>query len=119
MKRTIISILVLLGTATFVGVPNSRADEVVFCVAQKDRDAILMDAKGLCVEDQDEYVISGSGIERSEGWLPLAVFSDKVDCGEGSTGTTTQVGFDKNDDGILDTDEVMAASGICVASDSE
>ncbi len=115
MKRTII--LMLLGMATLISVANSRADEVVFCVSQEDREAILMDAKTLCVGDQDKYVISGPGIERSEGWLPLVVFSDNQDCKEGSTGTTTHVGFDKNDNGILDTDEVMAVSGACVASD--
>lgn len=115
MKRTIISMLMILGLIMFVGVAYSLPDEIVFCVSQKDQEAILMDAKGLCNEGQSEYVISGSGLERSEDLAPLAVFSDNGDCGEGSTGTTTRVGFDKNGDSKLGDDEVMVASGTCVA----
>ncbi|MDE2799106.1 MAG: hypothetical protein OXI94_10625 [Gemmatimonadota bacterium] len=102
-------------------VADSSANEVVFCVNQKDQEVVLMNAEGFCGEGQEEYVVtSGSGIERPEDLTPLAVFSDNVDfdCGGGSTGTTTQIGLDKNGDGKLGDDEVMVISGTCVASDT-
>ena len=113
MKKIITSILILSGLMMFTGVTDSLADEVVFCVSQKEESAVLMDAKGLCDDGENEYVIDGSEVERSEDLASLAVFSDNENCEEGSTGTTTQVGFDKNDNGILDTDEVMVISGSC------
>lgn len=116
MKKIVTSILILSGLMMFTGVTDSLADEVVFCVSQEEGSVALMDAKGLCAEGENEYVIDGSGVERSEDLASLAVFSDNENCEEGSTGTTTQVGFDKNDNGILDTDEVMIISGSCVAS---
>ena len=115
MKK-ITLILILSGLAMVIGVANSLADEVVFCVSQEEENVALMDAKGLCAEGENEYVIDGSGVERSEDLASLAVFSDNENCEEGSTGTTTQIGFDKNDDGRLDTNEVMIISGSCVAS---
>ena len=117
MKKIITSILILSGLMMFAGVTDSLADEVVFCVSQEEGTVALMEAKGLCADGESEYVIDGSGVERSEHLASLAIFSDNVDCGEDSTGTTTQVGFDENDNGILDTDEVMIISGTCVASD--
>ena len=114
MKRTTISILTILVLTMFVYIADLLADEVVFCVNQGEQEAVLMDAQGLCAEGQDEYVISGSGVERSEDLKPLAVvFSDNLDCGEGSNGTTTWVGFDKNGDETLSDDEVLAVSGSC------
>ena len=113
MKGIIISILTLLGLVMFVHSHDSLADEVVFCVSQESQSAVLTDAEGLCAEGENEYVISGSGITISEDFVPLAVFSDNENCDEGSTGTTTQVGFDENEDGTLGTDEVMAISGSC------
>jgi len=116
--KTVISVLVLTLSAlgTIVGADNSLAGEVVFCVSQERETAVLMDAKGLCVEGQNEYVISGPGLERSKELAVLAVFSDNKNCDEDSTGTTTRVGFDNNDNGILDADEVMTISGTCIAS---
>lgn len=116
MKKIITSILMLAGSMMFTGVADSLADEVVFCVSQERETAVLMDAKGLCVEGQNEYVISGSGLERSKEFAALAVFSDNKNCDEGTSGTTTRVGFDKNGDGALSDDEVMAISGTCIAS---
>ena len=100
----------------FFYIADLLADEVVFCVSQEEENIALMDAKGLCAAGENEYVIDGSGVERSENLAPLAAFSDNVDCGEGSTGTTMRVGFDKNGDGTLGDDEVMGASGICTVS---
>ena len=116
--KIMISVLVLTLSAlgTIIGADNSLAGEVVFCVSQERETAVLMDAKGLCVEGQNEYVISGSGLERSKELAVLAVFSDNKNCDEDSTGTTTRVGFDKNGDGTLSEDEVMAISGSCAIS---
>ena len=117
MKKIIVSTLTLLMIsilAMFIRLGDSLADEVVFCVSQEEGNVALMDAKGLCADEENEYVISGSEIKRSESLVPLVVFSNNQDCGEGSTGTTTQVGFDENGDGILGTDEMMASSGSCV-----
>ncbi len=122
MKRIIISILTLLmlsGLAMFLYTDNSLADEVVLCVSQKDQSAVLVDAKGLCSEGKNEYVISSSEIKRSENLVPLAVFSDNENCDEGSTGTTTQIGFDRNGDGTLGDDEVMMNSGSCSPTGQE
>lgn len=114
--KIITLILMSSGLMMFTGVTDALADEVVFCVSQEEGNVVLMDAKGLCAERENEYIIDGSGVEGSEGFASLAVFSDNENCEEGSTGTTTQVGFDKNADGILDADEVMIISGSCVAS---
>lgn len=104
------------GLTMFTGVTDLLANEVVFCVSQEEGNVASMDVKGLCTEGENEYVIDGPGVERPEGLASLAVFSNNENCEEGSTGTTTQVGFDKNDNGILDTDEVMVISGSCIAS---
>ena len=116
MKKIVISILALSGLAVFIGAGDSLAGEVVFCVNREDQSAVLADAKGLCGDDKEEYVISGTGVERSEDLEPLAVFSDYEDCDEGLTGTATRVGFDENDDGSLNDDEVMAIFGSCDTS---
>ena len=119
MKRIIISTLTLLMisiSVAFIRSADSLADEVVFCVSQEEQSAVLADATGLCAEGENEYVIDGSGVERSEDLVPLTVFSNNQNCDEGSTGTTTQVGFDKNDNGTLDADEIMVISGSCAAS---
>ena len=122
MKRIIISTLTLLMIsvlATFIRAGNSLAGEVVLCVNQEEQSAVLVDAKGLCGKGENEYSISGVEIKRSEDLVPLVVFSDNENCDEGSTGTITQVGFDKNDDGVLEADEVMANSGSCVTLGQE
>ena len=119
MKRIIVSILTLLMISIltmFIGLGDSLADEVVFCVSQEEENVALMDAKGLCTDGENEYVISGSEIKRSENLIPLVVFSNNKNCDEASTGTTTRVGFDKNGDGTLSADEIMAISGTCIAS---
>ena len=53
--------------------------------------------EAFCGDGKEEYVISGTGIEQSEELVPLVVFSDNKNCDEGTTGTTTRVGFDNND----------------------
>ena len=119
MKRIIVSILTLLMIsilAMLIRSGDSLAGEVVFCVSQEEQSAVLANATGLCAEGENEYVIDGSGVERSEDLVPLAVFSNNQNCDEGSTGTTTQVGFDNNDNGTLDADEVMTSSSSCAAS---
>jgi len=114
MKKIIT--LIFSGLMMFTDVTDSLADEVVFCVSQEEGTVALMDAKGLCADGESEYVIDGSGVERSEDFASLAVFSDNENCEEGSTGTTTQLGFDKNDDGKLNTNEIMIVSASCVGS---
>ena len=116
MKKITISILTFSVLAAFIGADDSLAGEVIFCVDQKDQSAIIADARGLCGDGKEEYVISSTGVEQSQKLVPLVVFSNKQDCDEGSTGTRKQLGFDNNDNGILDADEVMAISGICIAS---
>ena len=113
MKKITTLILMFSGLMMLTGVTDSLADEVVFCVSPEEGNVALMDAKGLCAEGQSEYVIDGSGIERSEDLVPLAMFSDYEDCDKGSTGTTTKIGFDNNGDEALGDDEVMAISSSC------
>ena len=117
MKRTAILILTLLVLATFIGAVDSLAGEVVFCVDREDQSAVIADAKGLCGDGKEEYIIAGTGVEQSEDLAPLvAVLPDNQHCDEGLTGTATRVGFDENDDGSLNDDEVMAIFGSCDTS---
>ena len=116
MKKIAISILTFSVLATFIGAGDSLAGEVIFCADQKDQSAVIADARGLCGDGKEEYVIGGTGVERSKELAALAVFSDNKNCDEGSTGTTTRVGFDKNGDGTFGDDEVMAIFGTCATS---
>ena len=118
MKRMIaVSILTFLGLAMFISAGDSLAGEVVFCVDREDQSVVIADAKGLCGDGKEEYVISGTGVEQSEDLAPLvAVLPDNQHCDEGLTGTATRVGFDENDDGSLNDDEVMAIFGSCDTS---
>ncbi len=114
MKGATISILTILVLTMLVYVADSLADEVVFCISHEEENVALMDAKGLCVEGENEYVIEGSGVERSEDLVPLAIFSNNSQhCDENSTGVTTEVGFDRDDNGVLNANEVMISSGSC------
>ena len=116
MKKLIVSILTLSGLAMAVHADYSLADEIILCVNQENS-PYAVDARGLCVEGEQEYVISGSGIKQSEDLVPLAVFSQSENCGGESAGTTMWVGFDNDEDGVLDDDEVVASSGSCVPTD--
>lgn len=103
----------MIASAIALSFSYAQADEVVFCVSQEDNYAVLMDAKGHCLETEEEHSISGSGIKRSEDSIPLVKFSENTNCKDDSTGTKTQVGFDKNGDGILGGNEVLSSSGSC------
>ena len=118
MRRAIVSAVMVLGLAMFTGVWDSWAGEVVFCVSREYQSVVVVDAKGLCGEGEDEYVISGPEVERSEELVPLAVVSENGDCEGGTSGTVTRVGFDSNGDGELGDDEVMAISSSCVTDES-
>jgi len=120
--KIIISLFTIVSLIT-LSFSYVQADEVVFCVSETDNYAVLMDAKGQCLETEDEHAISGSKIKRSENKLPLVHFSENKNCKGDSKGTITKVGFDKSDDGILNQDEILTSSGSCtsvsIASEGE
>ncbi len=113
MKKPSIMILIICILAITAGLSFSIADEVVLCVSEESQYAVLMDSKGQCIEGESEFVTSGNKIKRLDDALLIAVFAENENCEVGSHGTTTQIGFDKNDDGVLSGDDILTTSGSC------
>ena len=120
MKKTMLSklskfIFMFLLIST-IGV-NSNAEEVVLCVSETEQYVDMVGEKGVCVEGENEVVISGTDIAQKKEFTPVANFKDYSQCdGEGST---TEIGFDQNNNGTLDQDEIVGKRSVCNPSDTE
>ena len=113
MKKTIIlSLIITVFCLGNLG-SNSIADEVVICVSEENQYAVLTDGTENCLEEESEITISGSSIKKSESQVPLANFQTNTDCdGEGSK---VDVGFDTNQSGALEAEEILSSSSSCVS----
>jgi len=111
MKKTILSKLIFMSLfLSFVGV-NSYAEEVVLCLNETDKYVDMVNEKNVCVEGESQLVINRSDMGQKKAFTPLANFKENSKCdGEG---TFTEIGFDENQNGSLDQNEIVSKSGIC------
>jgi len=111
MKKIIISILIVTVVSFFNMESNSMAEEVVLCTSHADQYIVMVNDKGDCIETEIQIVLSGSGMESKKSMTPVANFLENKGCdGEG---TLTEIGFDSNENGELDKDEITSTAGSC------
>ena len=111
MKKIIASTLITL--TVFLGgfAVSINAEEVILCMSHTDQYVVMVDEKEDCLEDENQMILSGSDMEGRKSMTPVANFKEHDKCdGEG---TMTEIGFDKNGNGKLDSDEIASRSGIC------
>lgn len=111
MNKIAFSIFVLsvLCFTTF----NNQADaeEIVLCISQTDEYVAKVNNKRDCLENENHMVISGKKMEEKQNLTPVANFKTNEKCeGEGSI---TEIGFDENNNGKLETDEIESSQSIC------
>ncbi|GJM14915.1 MAG: hypothetical protein DHS20C13_02420 [Thermodesulfobacteriota bacterium] len=112
MTRTIITILLFSGLTTLIWADEVIADEVYLCVSKENQYVVLTDGKGSCIEEESEIMISSSSIKAGERNAPLANFQENEGCeGEGSK---VDVGFDTNQSGVLEPEEILNSSSSCL-----
>jgi len=119
MVKIIASILIVTVLSFFNLGSNSIAEEVVFCTSHADQYIVVVNEKGDCIESETEIVLSGSGMESKKSMTPVANFLENKDCN--GQGTLTEIGFDSNENGELDKDEIDSTAGTCspIVEDSE
>lgn len=112
MARILISIFIVSGTLNFNN--NSHAQEIVLCLDVTNREIMRVEARGECVAAEREIVISGSGTDAWNGLVPLVKFSPTKFCE--TAGIRYDFGFDRDDDGALDAEEIISTSEDCKSS---
>lgn len=111
MKRIIISIIMLSGLTMFVFADYSISEEVVLCISHADQYIVMVNEKGDCIDTENQLIISGSGMEAKKNMTPVANFKTDEKCdGEG---IITEIGFDENGNGQLDSNEIVNSTGTC------
>jgi len=117
MKKIIVSILIVTVVSFFNFGSNSIAEEVVLCMSETDQYIVMVNEKGDCLEEEKQMVMSGSGMEPRKSMTPVANFKANEECdGEG---TLTEIGFDSNENGELDKDEITTTTGTCNSTVAE
>ncbi len=92
---------------------SSIADEVVLCLSEENQYVVLVDGAGGCLDEESEIKISSTNINKTENLIPLATFSPNHSCEDGATGYEYHLGFDKNENGALDSQEIETSASSC------
>ena len=111
MRKTILSKLFFMSLfLSFVGV-NSYAEEVVLCLNETDKYVDMVNGRDNCIEGEHQTVLNRSDLAEKKAFTPLANFKENSKCdGEGSI---TEIGFDENQNGSLDQNEIVSKGGTC------
>ncbi len=93
---------------------DAQAEEVILCINVTDEEVYLTDARGNCFEGEKEVVFGGPGAELQDAIIPLVNVSWNQNCE--TEGNRIEIGFDRDDDGILDPEEILGVSQDCKLS---
>ncbi len=93
---------------------DAQAKEVIICVNVTDEEVTLMNARGNCFEGEKQFVFGGPGAELQNAIIPLVNVSPNQNCE--TEGNRIEIGFDRDDDGILDQEEIVSVSQDCKLS---
>ncbi len=93
---------------------DAQAEEVILCIDVTDEEVTLMNARGNCFEGEKEFVYGGPGAKLQDAIIPLVNVSPNQNCE--TEGNRIEIGFDRDDDGILDPEEIVSISQDCKLS---
>ena len=114
MKKTVLWIP-LLSALAFAGLASHvTAEEVVLCVNEVDQYVISVNSREDCVAPEKPVVFSGPDMAGKKGLMPVATFQENEECG--GDGMTVNIGFDENDDGLLESSEIQRTDTTCSQS---
>jgi len=111
MRNIIASSIILAAAFYFNFAITSVAEEVVLCVSAADQYVVTVNDKGDCLENENQIVISGTGMARKKSMAPIAKFTPNDDCD--GQGTRMEIGFDENGNGEPDANEIISTTGTC------
>jgi hypothetical protein len=111
MKKTI-TIMAIIFSACFIGLASqSTAQELILCLNQADNYVVQETSVENCKEHERAVKLERSDLAEKRNMTPLAEYTSSNECkGEG---TTTTIGFDENDNGALEANEIIMSSSSC------
>lgn len=111
IRKTILIISVLTFTIFFQA-NKSSAEQIVLCMSDAEQYAVIVDSKDECLEDEvSNKMMGGRDIESKKKYMPLLKVSPNNDCT--TQGFVRTFGFDVNNNGSLDENEIESTSRIC------
>lgn len=113
MKRNLIAILLIPALTLFFAWNFSKAEDVIICVSEENESGAVVAEQGQCIDDEEELTISGTDITKIQPISPIVISSENNNCEEGFSGIKTQIGFDQNDNGELDENELIKTIATC------
>lgn len=111
MKITIqTTLFIMLMYFCSIGV-SALAEEVILCINEEENYVDMVNEKDVCAENESQFVINRSDMGEKKAFTPLANFKENADCS--GDGSRTEIGFDENENGSLDQNEIVSISGVC------
>lgn len=118
MKNKIIMLITVMSFITLIKLNNSNAEQIDLCISDSEQHAVIVNGKDDCLEDEKWTSISGPDVESKMDYNPLVRVSPGKNCN--TEGVEREVGFDVNNNGVLDENEIMSKSSECrLESDAE
>lgn len=111
MKKITISIFIFAFIVMISPIKTTFADEIVMCMSSNDQYVVVVENKDDCLEEESQITLEAKGLEAKKSMTPIMRNKPLDDC-EGE-GLLTEVGFDDNGDGTLDSNEVLSSLGSC------
>lgn len=118
MTYKIFIVLSVLISILFINTEKSYSEEIDLCIAQNDEYATVVNSKQDCLDDEVWMKIrGGEALQEKLKYTPLVKMSENVNCE--TEGYVRAVGFDTDNDGYLDQNEIAMTKTSCKLVESE
>jgi len=112
MRNIIILFISLLSFTTIFYLNNSIAEQIDLCLSDSEQYAVIVNSKDDCLEDERWMKISGGQeVDSKKKFTPLIIITPNKDCN--TEGVLRTIGFDENNNGSLDENEVVSINSEC------
>lgn len=117
MKHTIKFIFILSLIALINPGSNSTALEMGLCISQENKYIVQADPDGSCRDGEELMTINGAGVAEMNNLSPVATFTNNDECD--TEGIIAKIGFDQDNNGALDQDEIISTGSDCIVEPEE